>query len=82
MNIKQAIGILQTHNKWRRGCDIEPMTNPTTLGIAIDTVIEHVKNNGVSYDVIKCDCTACSGSGRYCEYPCSSCEGTGKETDL
>tara|TARA_R110002073_G_scaffold25008_3_gene83505 strand:- start:545 stop:790 length:246 start_codon:yes stop_codon:yes gene_type:complete len=56
MNIKQAIGILQTHNKWRRGCDIEPMTNPTTLGIAIDTVIEYVKNNGVSYDVIKCDC--------------------------
>jgi hypothetical protein len=53
MNIKQAIGILQTHNKWRRGCDIEPMTNPTTLGIAIDTVIEHVKNNVVSDDVIK-----------------------------
>ena len=55
MNIKQAIGILQTHNKWRRGCDIEPMTNPTTLGIAIDTVIEHVKNNVVSDDVIKCE---------------------------
>jgi hypothetical protein len=52
MNIKQAIGILQIHNKWRRGCDIEPMTNTTTLGIAIDTVIEHVKNNGVSDDVI------------------------------
>ena len=56
MNIKQAIGILQIHNKWRRGCDIEPMTNPTTLGIAIDTVIEHVKNNFVSDDVIKCQC--------------------------
>ena len=55
MNIKQAIGILQTHNKWRRGCDIEPMTNPTTLGIALDTVIEHVKNNVVSDDVIKCE---------------------------
>ena len=43
MNIKQAIGILQIHNKWRRGCDIEPMTNPTTLGIAIDTVVEYIK---------------------------------------
>jgi hypothetical protein len=56
MNIKQAIGILQTHNKWRRGCDIEPMTNPTTLGISIDTIIEYVKNNVVSDDVIKFDC--------------------------
>jgi len=55
MNIKQAIGILQIHNKWRRGCDIEPMTNPTTLGIAIDTVVKYVKNNGVLDNVIKCN---------------------------
>ena len=57
MELKKAIGILQTHNKWRRGCEIEPMTNPTTLGIAIDTVVEYVKNNGVLDDVIKCEHT-------------------------
>tara|TARA_R110002050_G_scaffold89776_6_gene189101 strand:+ start:2984 stop:3220 length:237 start_codon:yes stop_codon:yes gene_type:complete len=57
MELKKAIGILQTHNKWRRGCEIEPMTNPTTLGIAIDTVVEYVKNNVVLDDVIKCEHT-------------------------
>tara|TARA_R110001606_G_scaffold331148_1_gene478884 strand:+ start:77 stop:337 length:261 start_codon:yes stop_codon:yes gene_type:complete len=39
-------------------------------------------NNVVLDAVINSVCTACSGSGRYCEYPCSACEGTGKETDL
>tara|TARA_R110000772_G_scaffold69071_5_gene152817 strand:- start:985 stop:1170 length:186 start_codon:yes stop_codon:yes gene_type:complete len=39
-------------------------------------------NNVISDGVINSVCTACSGSGRYCEYPCSACEGTGKETDL
>ena len=43
MDIKQAVGILETHNRWRRGEDVEPMTNPTTLGIAIDTVVEYIK---------------------------------------
>tara|TARA_R110001592_G_scaffold6988_8_gene38877 strand:+ start:349 stop:597 length:249 start_codon:yes stop_codon:yes gene_type:complete len=71
-DIKQAIGILQTHNKWRRGCDIEPMTNPTTLGIAIDTVIEYVKNNIVLDDVIKCENFKCNNKAEY--FYCNDCE--------
>ena len=41
MEIKNAIKVLKSHNKWRRGCDIETMSNPTTLGVAIDTVIRN-----------------------------------------
>jgi hypothetical protein len=56
MDIKQAIGILETHNRWRRGEDSEPMLKPRDIGVAIDIVVEHVKNNVVSDDIIKCDC--------------------------
>ena len=56
MNIKQAIGILETHNRWRRGEDVEPMIDPKELGIAIDLVVEYIKNNGVLDDFMKCDC--------------------------
>ena len=56
MDIKQAIGILETHNRWRRGEDLEPMLKPRDIGIAIDIVVEYVKNNVVSDDIIKCDC--------------------------
>lgn len=51
MKLKQAIGVLETHNRWRRGEDIEPMLKPTDIGIAIDTVVEYVKNNSVLDDV-------------------------------
>lgn len=47
MDIKQAIGILETHNRWRRGEDVEPMINPRELGIAIDLIVEYIKNNGI-----------------------------------
>tara|TARA_R110001606_G_scaffold370320_2_gene526663 strand:+ start:3438 stop:3683 length:246 start_codon:yes stop_codon:yes gene_type:complete len=56
MDIKQAIGVLETHNRWRRREDLEPMLKPRDIGIAIDIVVEHVKNNVVSDDIIKCDC--------------------------
>jgi len=42
MQLKEAIEILQKHNEWRRGSEIEP-TDPKLLGIAIDTVILHMK---------------------------------------
>jgi hypothetical protein len=42
MEIKKAIKILKNHNKWRRGDDTINMTDPTLLGIALDTVIEFV----------------------------------------
>ena len=47
MDIKQAVGILETHNRWRRGEDVEPMINPRELGIAIDLIVEYIKNNSV-----------------------------------
>ena len=40
MTLKEAIKLLESHNKWRRGEDIEP-TNLTQLGIAIDLVVKH-----------------------------------------
>ena len=47
MELKQAIGILETHNRWRRGEDVEPMINPRELGIAIDLIVEYIKKNDV-----------------------------------
>jgi len=38
MELSQAVHVLQMHNKWRRGSDSE-MTDPTTLGVAIDVVV-------------------------------------------
>ena len=54
MNITQAIETLQKHNEWRRWDAEDPleedpsfgapeMTNPTQLGIAIDTIVEYHK---------------------------------------
>lgn len=43
VEIKQAIEILEIHNKWRRGDDTIPMTNPTELGIAIDVIVTYLK---------------------------------------
>ena len=40
MTEKEAIIILIQHNDWRRGNDDLPMTSPTLLGIAIDTIIQ------------------------------------------
>ena len=53
MDLKQAVRILEAHNRWRRGEDVEPMVEPSGIGFAIDTLIEHVKNNGVLDDVIR-----------------------------
>ncbi len=56
MELKKAIGVLETHNRWRRGEDIEPKLKPSDIGVAIDVVVEYIKNNSVLDDVIKCDC--------------------------
>lgn len=42
MDLKEVIKILEDHNKWRRGADME-MADPTKVGIAIDTIIKYVK---------------------------------------
>jgi hypothetical protein len=46
MTEKEAIILLIYYNDWRRGEDIE-MSNPTQIGIALDTIInEYFKRNG------------------------------------
>lgn len=42
MEVQEALRILEQHNKWRRGADVE-MTNPTLLGEAIDIVVREYK---------------------------------------
>ncbi len=45
MKIEEAIEILENHNKWRRGDDDIPMTNPKLLGLAIDLVVLEFKKS-------------------------------------
>lgn len=42
MKLKEAIEVLELHNRWRRGEEVE-MTTPTLLGEAIDVVVEDYK---------------------------------------
>ena len=44
MTLEQAIEILETHNRWRRGDDTVPMLKPKDIGIAIDVVVSYFKN--------------------------------------
>ena len=40
---KKALDILANHQKWRRGCDETPATEPKDLGIAIDAAIHALR---------------------------------------
>jgi hypothetical protein len=42
MTLRRAIEILELHNQWRRGAEI-PQQSPELLGIAIDTILTHLK---------------------------------------
>lgn len=44
MELKEAIQILKTHSKWRRGANIK-QTTPVELGTAIDLIIKHLEND-------------------------------------
>lgn len=44
MELKKAVQLLEHHNKWRRGDELNPMTNPTQLGIAIDVIVDYFKS--------------------------------------
>jgi len=43
MTVEEAINVLELHNKWRKGADIE-MQPPTSIGMAIDLVVCELKN--------------------------------------
>ena len=42
MTIQEAILVLETHNKWRRGAEIK-QEDPKVLGEAIDLIIKYLK---------------------------------------
>lgn len=52
MELKQAIEILKSHNEWRRGAEIL-MTDPTTLGEAIDTIVDHFRGTTKKVDELR-----------------------------
>ena len=74
MKIKEAIKILERHNKWRRGAEM-PMENPEKLGEAIDVAIRNLKSLIDPYKT----CPQCGRrftetevpSGKFC---CTACE--------
>ena len=43
MTIDEAITLLELHNSWRKGADIE-MQSPTKIGMAIDMVLCELKS--------------------------------------
>lgn len=48
MNIEEAIKILEAHNKWRRDSSVPAKTkqqNAIKIGVAIDTVLNYLKEN-------------------------------------
>ena len=45
MTTQQAVQILEQHNKWRKADEMMEMTDPATLGIAIDTIVAHFKSH-------------------------------------
>lgn len=48
MKVEEALEILKKHNEWRRDDSVpnsKEMVNPTTLGIAIDTITEFIFSN-------------------------------------
>lgn len=43
MTLKQAIKILERHNKWRKGANIK-MIEPKLISEAIDLIISHLQS--------------------------------------
>ena len=48
MNLNEAIIIIENHNKWRRGDDTVKSTDPQEYGIAIDILLNKVKEKPAS----------------------------------
>ena len=57
MTIDEAITVLELHNAWRKGADIE-MQSPTKIGMAIDMVLCELKSLrkvlGANYSITDC----------------------------
>ncbi len=58
MTLKQAIKIVENHNKWRRDNNVLPKTkkaNPTELGKALDVLLIVAKDYCKIYNMDKVD---------------------------
>lgn len=50
MTLERACEILKLHNDWRRGDDSLEMPSPKDLGIAIDTVLNHLEPKKIDFN--------------------------------
>ena len=70
MDLEKALGILEIHNRWRRGDEQVQMLNPSDIGNAIDVVTGHFKtNNPLTRESVKKkaesrDCSCVLGADR------------------
>mgnify|MGYP005611378251 CR=1 FL=1 len=58
MTLKQAIEIVERHNKWRRDPNVPPktkMANPTELGEALDVLLIVARDYATIYNMDKVD---------------------------
>lgn len=58
MTLKQAIKIVQRHQRWRRDSNVPPkvkMQNPTKLGEALDVLLIVAKDYATIYNMDKVD---------------------------
>ena len=58
MTLKQAIKIIENHNKWRRDNNVLPktkMADPKRLGVALDVLLIVAKDYTTIYNMDKVD---------------------------
>ena len=58
MTLKQAIKIVETHNKWRRDNNVPPktkMADPKELGVALDVLLIVAKDYCKIHDMNRVD---------------------------
>lgn len=44
MTTTDAINLLRAYNKWRRGAEDIEQPHPTEIGVALDTVLDHIEH--------------------------------------
>ena len=77
MKIEKAVKVLELHNKWRRGAEIE-MQSPKTLSEAINTVVSYFKQpqkEGITDE----DNYICTNTNPYVNQGSNEREGCGQD---
>ena len=71
MTTKEAIKVLKTHNRWRRGERIR-MPNSTDIGVAIDKAIKVMEDID---SIARHTCETCGSKDTYntLAYHCNAC---------